>query len=229
MELILIRHGEPAWVNAGGTPDMDPPLTKRGHEQARLVAERLASDRRQIAELIVSPAARARETADPISRMTRVKPKVIDDLVEFQLPDWSNLTPVEVAANFRAMRERHPESWWEGAPGGESFHDFEKRVDAAIHELLRARGVEHAESGKRNVWKQSKDPGRIVVVAHGGTNSLIMSLLLGMETVPWIWERISLHHASIIRLRTVPLGGATIMSLRAHNDIEHLPKEVRTK
>jgi len=229
MDLLLVRHGEPAWVTQTGKPDMDPPLTDRGREQAHRVAERLAKDKRKPTEILVSPAVRAKQTAQPLAALTGLEPKVIDDLVEFKLPDWSHLSPIEVATNFRAMRERHPNAWWEGAPGGETFHAFERRIQTCLFDLLRSRGVEVETEGSRHVWKQKGDPGRIVIVAHGGTNSLVMSLLLGMETVPWIWERIGLHHASIIRIRTLAIGGSSIMSLRAQNDCEHLPHELRTR
>ena len=43
MEIVLVRHGEPEWVRNGLSVG-DPPLTDRGHEQARITAEHLAGE-----------------------------------------------------------------------------------------------------------------------------------------------------------------------------------------
>ena len=40
MEITLIRHAEPEWVRDGLNVD-NPPLTSRGHQQARLLADSL--------------------------------------------------------------------------------------------------------------------------------------------------------------------------------------------
>lgn len=228
MELVFVRHGEPAWV-MGGKPQMDPPLTERGRAQAERAAARLAAGRRKPTEILVSCATRARETAAPIAAATGLEPTVIDDLVELQLPDWSDLAPEEVAGHFRAARARALHEWWDGIPGGETFHAFHERISRALARILRDRGVVPREGGPKHLYDQARDPGRIVVVGHGGTNSVAMSLLLGVEVVPWEWERIALHHASFVRLRTIPLGGGAVFSLRAHNDVEHLPREMRTR
>lgn len=229
MELVLVRHGEPKWVTDEGRPEMDPALTPRGHEQARLAAEALAASKKKPSELIVSPALRARQTAAPFAEILGLEPVVVDDLVEFRLPDWTSLTAMEVANRFRQMRERPLDSWWSGAEGGESFHDFEARIKACLFDLLRARGVEPREDRRHPSFKQTRDPGRIVIVAHGGTNALVTSLLLGMTTVPWVWESITLNHASFVRITFTALGGASIASLRSQNECEHLPKELRTR
>ena len=48
---------------------------------------------------------------------------------------------------------------------------------------------------------------RIGVVAHGGTNSVILTHLLGIPPVPWEW----------IRFET-PLAAYSVVALRAIND-----------
>ena len=228
VELVFIRHAEPAWVE-GRRPQMDPVLTERGRAQAQLVAERIAASPRKPAEILVSSAKRSRETAGYIARATGVEPTVIPELIECRLPDWSELAPEEVATHFRTARHRKLDAWWGGLPGGESFHDFHARIDRSLREILVARGVAACTTGQKHLYQQDRDPGRVVIVAHGGTNSVAMSLLLGVEPVPWEWERMALHHASLIRFRTIKLGGGVVFSLRSHNDIAHLPKELRTR
>jgi probable phosphoglycerate mutase len=228
VEIVFVRHGEPAWV-MDGRPQMDPPLTERGRAQAERVAERLSRGHRKPAEILVSCARRAKETAAPLADKTGIAPTVVDDLVELKLPDWSQLAPEEVVGHFRAARARALHEWWDGLPGGESFRDFHDRVAGALASILRERGVTPVAGGPKHLYEQTHDPGRVVVVGHGGTNSVAMSLLLGVEAVPWEWERIALHHVGIIRMKTIRLGGGVVWSLRSHNDVEHLPREMRTR
>jgi len=82
MELIFIRHGEPAW---GTQPD--PGLTDRGHRQSELTATLFSEDHMRLNEIFVSPRRRARETAAPIEAVTGVRATVVQDLTEVRLPD----------------------------------------------------------------------------------------------------------------------------------------------
>ncbi|MGA0185437.1 MAG: histidine phosphatase family protein, partial [Ilumatobacteraceae bacterium] len=43
MEFLLIRHAEPEWVK-DGLSIVNPPLTKRGFDQAERLGERLAEE-----------------------------------------------------------------------------------------------------------------------------------------------------------------------------------------
>jgi probable phosphoglycerate mutase len=70
---------------------------------------------------------------------------------------------------------------------------------------------------------------RIAFVAHAGTNAVAIGLLLGIPPTPWEWERFILYHASFARLRTIPLAGAHVFSLRTFNDREHLDADLRTR
>jgi phosphohistidine phosphatase len=71
MELILWRHADAE----DGTPDLARRLTKKGRKQAERVAEWLAERLPKDYVLISSPAARARETAEALSR-----PRIVEAL-----------------------------------------------------------------------------------------------------------------------------------------------------
>ena len=59
MKVVLVRHAEAA----PGDPDELRALTPTGHEQARLLGERLRSDGVKPDAVLTSPLLRARETA----------------------------------------------------------------------------------------------------------------------------------------------------------------------
>ena len=228
MELIFIRHAEPAW-SVDGIAQRDPDLTPRGHAQAKAVANRLAADRRKAAEILVSPARRAQQTAAPIVEAVGLTPTTVDGIVEIQMPEWSGKPEEEVQRIFVDSRSRHPDEWWEGLQDGESFRAFHERVTSAVKQILEERSVSADPSGHRHLWRVETDPRRIVIVAHGGTNAVALGWLLGVEPTPWEWERFILGHASIARVRAIPLAGGHVFSLRDFNDREHLAPSLRTR
>ena len=62
MRIVLIRHAEAA----PGAPDELRALTPEGHEQARLLGERLRADGIEPDAVLSSPLLRARETASDL-------------------------------------------------------------------------------------------------------------------------------------------------------------------
>tara|TARA_Y100000590_G_scaffold319726_1_gene361803 strand:+ start:664 stop:1350 length:687 start_codon:yes stop_codon:yes gene_type:complete len=228
MEILFVRHGQPAWSVEGLSQD-DPGLTPTGHKQAIQVAQRLIADRVEIAEILVSPSRRTRETAVPLSEATGIPGQIVKDILEIQMPSWNGRPEEEVQKIFAEARSRPPGEWWEGLEGGESFKDFNDRVISAMKKILAERSVVPDSSDDHCLWQIGEDSPRIVVIAHGGTNAAAISWLLGIEPTPWEWERFILAHGSISRVRTVSIAGSHIFSLRTFNDQEHLAVDIRTR
>ncbi len=228
MDIVFVRHGQPAW-SVDGLSDPDPQLTELGRAQAERTAKRLASEPRDVVELLVSPAVRSQQTAQPIAEATNTSIETIDNLVEIKMPDWRGELEETVQRIFKNARHRPAEDWWEGLPGGESFRDFHDRIIDAMRDLLGARGIRPDEDGRPHMWHADGDDRRIVIVAHGGTNAVAIGYLLGVDPTPWEWERFLLGHASIARAKAIPLAGGFVFSLRSFNDMEHLSHDMRTK
>lgn len=226
MELIFIRHGQPAW-QVDGWSQVDPFLTDLGREQAERAADRLSTER-PLTELIASPALRSQQTAAPIAQRTGLAVTTIDDIVEIKMPDWSGQLEETVQEIFAESTHRSPDAWWEGMDGGETFRDFHERVTESVRALLEERGIE-PHPDHRHLWRVTNEADRIAIVAHGGTNAVALTYLLGVEPTPWEWERFILYHASFARVRAIPLAGAHVFSLRTFNDREHLPPGMRTR
>ena len=228
MDILFVRHGQPQWA-IDGLSQIDPHLTDLGHKQAELAAHRIATDSKvSPAELIVSPATRSQETALPIARETEIPIETIDGLLEIQMPDWRGVTEEVVIDIFKTTRHRSPDEWWDGLPGGESFRDFHDRITTALDSVLAERGITKNVQDPR-LWDIANDPGRIVIVAHGGTNSVCLAHLMGAPPSPWEWEKYVLFHASFARVKFIPLAGAHVSSLRTFNDQDHIPLEQRSR
>ena len=141
------------------------------------------------------------------------QPAIVEDLAEIGVPLQGNLSQAEVDAYFRSASSRPFKEHWDGFPGGESFHGFHKRVTSAITEALRPYEVHCRESDGFDIWTTPARANtlRIAVIAHGGTNAVALTHLLGIAPVPWEW----------IRFET-PLAAYSVLGLRPINSQAHI-------
>ncbi|MCU1369438.1 MAG: Alpha-ribazole-5-phosphate phosphatase [Ilumatobacteraceae bacterium] len=237
MELILVRHGQPAWTTPDGKGRNDPGLTALGHDQAKRAAARLADTedlpgRGDVDRLFVSPAVRAQETAAPIALALDLPVETHEWLWELRNPEpWEGAPIGEIERAFAELNVRSREEWWEGHRDGETLRDFHQRVTTGVRSLLADLGITPAaEPGLWDVDGAAADGSvdRIVAVAHGGTNSTIIAHLLGAAPEPWEWDRFSMGHASVALLVLTPMAGHHIWSLRSLGDAAHLAVDDRT-
>lgn len=225
MEITLIRHGEPEWVR-DGLNVVDPPLTERGRLQAQRVAEVLSSE--QFDAVIVSPLRRARQTAAPLLAALGQVEVVEAFLHEIREPDWHG-TPVELARTaYAEERSRAAEDRWSGLQGGgEPPREFVERVRSGAAGYWGALGMFRAKQ-TLPLWHIERPEHRVAVIAHAGTNGVLLCQLLGLEPVPWEWDRFVTRHASITRLSSMHMRDGHTFSLSRLSDVEHLPLDART-
>lgn len=225
MELLFVRHGQPGWDRDGLAVD-DPDLTEVGREQARHLAQSFVG--RGVDRLLVSPLVRARQTAEPVAEALQMEPEILDWLPEIAAPVWQGTPSEQVQRAFAEGRARPLDEQWDGLPGGESFRDFHRRITHGLDELLGGLGVERVGEFPP-VWHLD-DPGpRVVLVAHAGTNAVCLGHLLGIEPVPWEWERFVSFHASLSIVRPMPISGVHSFSLFRFSDTSHLPEHLHTR
>lgn len=221
VDLYLVRHGQPDWA-----PDQiarnDPSLTDLGQEQAARVSHRFANVE-GVDEVWTSPMNRAVETSAPVGEQLGREREVFDWLKEIQNPTRWEGEPVEVVE--RALEEasfRDMDSMWDGLPEGESFRDFHQRVVGGLIETLDSHGVHPASPGDRHLWNVDDPDRRVVIVAHAGTNAVILGHLLGLDPVPWEWDRFRQPHTGVSRLTTFRVSTGWAFSLRQLGDVAHL-------
>ncbi len=226
MEMVLVRHGEPEWVVDGLNID-HPPLTERGRRQAAHMAEALSGE--PFHEILASPLERARETAAPLYVRQGRTPVIEEWLREIRSPVWQGTPREKADVAFAEERLRPSHERWHGLAqlGGEANRDFIERIRAGCKAFLIARGIE-AIPGDLPVWRIDNPEMRICLVAHAGTNSAVISYLLGLQPTPWEWDRFVLGHASITRLEALQLGDGFTFALTRLADVEHLAVEDRT-
>ncbi|MEZ5141333.1 MAG: histidine phosphatase family protein [Acidimicrobiales bacterium] len=225
MELVLIRHGQPAWAREGRSVD-DPGLTELGAAQAARAAERLIGTR--VDRLLVSPLRRARETVAPIADALGLEPEIHGWLAEIGNPTWEGTPTEEVERLFRESRGRSIDEQWEGLPGGESFRAFHDRVTSGLRGFLDEAGAVQLTDDPPQ-WRLVDPDRRFVLVAHAGTNAAAIGHLLGVRPVPWEWERFVSFHASVSVLQPLEIADGWSFSLLRFSDTSHLPDDHQTR
>ncbi|GAA3530473.1 bifunctional RNase H/acid phosphatase [Aeromicrobium flavum] len=187
--VILLRHGVTAHTQRklfSGTGGEDPPLVDEGVEQARRAAAWIA-ERGGADAIVASPLLRTRQTADQVAQRLGLPVEIEEGFAEAGFGDWDGFS-------FGDIMKRWPtelESWLSSTsvppPGGESFDDVAKRVEAARDRLLQT----HA--------------GRtVVVVSHVTPIKLMVRLALGADM--GVIHRMELSPASITTMAWWPDG-----------------------
>src|SRR5215210_5399207 len=160
--LVLLRHGQTCWNlerRAQGHSDVE--LDETGHAQAATVAPYLAG--LAPALLWSSDLARARQTAEYITKEVPVELHLDPRLREFDLGDRTGLTRSEFAESYPEEYREFRAGHYDVGPGAESRAAVVARVTACVEEALEA-----LSPGERGV-----------VVGHGGALKVSVLELLG--------------------------------------------------
>ena len=133
MKIGLLRHGRTDW-NAAGRLQGRTDIPLSAAERASLGALTLPPDW-QGADVLSSPLARARETAELVTwRGVATDPA----LVEMNMGAWEGKRGVDLLAD-PASGYRHVEEWgWDGRPpGGETPRELLARIEPVLERLSR--------------------------------------------------------------------------------------------
>ncbi|MFZ5647045.1 MAG: alpha-ribazole phosphatase [Bacillota bacterium] len=201
--IFLIRHGETVWnseMKLQGHTDI--PLSERGIEQAKTLAERLSS--REISAVYCSDLQRAMETARHIAGPRGLDLISLKSLREINFGQWEGHT-------FKEIKEKYGDlvkQWWSNPvnvsiPGGESLLGLVSRVVPAV------RGIVEKHDGEQ-----------VAVVCHGGPIRSLVSTVLDMDLNKYWKIRQDNAALNIIDFPDWNSGVVTLL-----NDRSHLPED----
>ena len=162
--LYLVRHGElvtsKEWRYVG---QMDVGLNETGKKQIQNLFSRLSSE--QIEMIFSSDLTRTIESAEIIGNKLEIINEPISELREINLGVWEGLTLEEIEESFPEDLVKRSEDIKDfRIINGESFSDVKKRVIPKLKDIIEG-----------NVSK------RILVIAHGGVNRIIIADALGLN------------------------------------------------
>ena len=190
IELLLIRHGETdANRELRFQGHVDLPLNDTGHEQARRVGVRLASE--TIDSLICSDLLRAQQTAWPVAQQAPHLHHNTTHYPELREQSFGVVDGMRVAD----IKAQYPQAWaqWilfepdDCFEAGESTRQFHSRVMALVNQLAQ----QHAGQ-------------TLAVVTHGGVLDMVYRTARGL---PLSGPRQSeIPNAGLNRVRVTPAG-----------------------
>jgi probable phosphoglycerate mutase len=219
MKLIIIRHGDPDYLN--------DTLTSKGWEEARLLAERMKSEPPD--EIYVSSKGRARDTASLTETELGMTGVVCEWLREFSYANidlpykkgaicW-NLLPSVV--------DEHPELYsrnlWREVPFIRES-SMPSAFDSVIGELdllLSKNGYERHKDHYRVTKRNDKT---IALFCHFGISGVLLSHLLCMSPFTF-WQNCNTRTTSLTVLETEEReDGIANFSMSLMGDVSHLKK-----
>ena len=192
MELILVRHAEPAERLSREADRDDPPLSACGAVQAEAVAEWLLTS--PIDAIVSSPALRARQTAAPLAARSGLLVHV-DDRLRDASPRSGGYVPIErdrvgdpdaYRARLRDYRE------------GTRLEQLAPRVEEALDE-----------------WIARRPGGRLAVFCHGSVINVFAARVLGLAQPAFLEAGYASGHRFLISS-----GG--LRSVRSLNETAYL-------
>ncbi len=165
--LILVRHGETEWNSDRRIQgSVDVPLSEVGREQAAALAHELAEQGLLVDRVYTSDLRRSRETGRVIAERLGVAEVSESPLLrELHCGEWEG----RLIEELRTSETAHYEEWLDDPafviPGGESILQLRSRAETFFEQ-------ERAELEKH---------GRVLVVAHGLINRMVLSVLLRLD------------------------------------------------
>ena len=160
--LYYVRHGETDFNVEGrlqGRRDTD--LNARGRQQAvdcgELLRELFARDERQSADFayMASPLKRARATMEILRATLGLDPRgydIDDRLLEISYGEWEGLRLPEIDARYPGLlQERERNKWDFAPPGGESYAELTRRIEAWYADMTRDTVVAGHGGGVRSL------------------------------------------------------------------------------
>ena len=171
MNIYFVRHGETEWNQTGRRQgQLDSPLTEKGIEQVRAVAERLSD--KAIEAIFSSPLGRSRQSASLISERIDVEVQVVQSLAEVHHGKWAGWTSTEIEQKYPGEREQRKNDWYRFRfEGGESYADAENRMTPWLNDLLKSE------------WNN------VLVVSHEMIGRTMLGRLLQLPSTEWLQIR----------------------------------------
>jgi alpha-ribazole phosphatase len=176
--IFLIRHTTPAVARGVCYGQTDLDITESFAEEAEAIRRHLPSGPSGIMAVYSSPLQRCSRLARHL--FPDHSPTLLDQLMEvhcgeWEMRSWDELPKEEVdpwMADFVQVR----------IPGGESYLDLHQRVTQCWEKI-----------------RDTKGPGDVAIVAHGGVIRSILSGITGTQLID-SFKVFSLHYGCVIRV-----------------------------
>ena len=165
MKITLIRHAETTWNALGMLQGQaDPPLTQKGVDQAKILADRMKQDNSNYNIIFSSERLRARQVAEILSEHLSIPVIYNSKLNSRNLGDFSGKSLEELEENLPLLYKKYISNEIDFAPpNGESTRQVLKRCENFLTEIKSNYDTNH----------------HIVLVTHRGNIGKLHYLITG--------------------------------------------------
>ncbi|MCZ6711754.1 MAG: histidine phosphatase family protein [Gammaproteobacteria bacterium] len=184
--ILLLRHGQ-ILANAQGRwhGSTDSTLTWRGRRQARRTARHLASRHPEITAIYTSPLQRCLRTAESIGKRLGIEVEVREDLREYAIGEWENLSFRDLAEQHDFVNKASSDAKF-APPGGESLSEVAMRIVPVLHAIHGS----HPNDSKA------------LLVGHGASIAIALATIIDND--PALWTSYHLANCSLTELVLSP-------------------------
>lgn len=210
-KVTLIRHGQ---AQTGATDEAAyDSLSDLGHQQARWLGQHFRETGEIFDRVYAGTLVRHQETASGIAAHPQGGLVTDARLNEVAYFDLSNKMHQQFGLALPTCRDEFLThlplvftAWQDGKIDGidESFHDFQSRVDAVLHEIAQGHG-------------------KALVVTSGGLIGMVMRVAMGLELGSFARLCLAVMNTSVHRLDQIGAG----LSLTQFNAVPHLETQDR--
>jgi broad specificity phosphatase PhoE len=168
LTLYLARHGQSEWNHQYRvTGQLDPGLSAKGQQQSEAIA--LCLRDQPLAAIYTSALRRTIDTAQPTADAKQLPTVAVPALNEIHLGVLQGRHRDERDPEAQALwAQWQADIWGYRIPGGERFDEFAQRVDQAWQSIMQRHPGQH-----------------VLIVAHAGTNRVLLGSLLGWPRERW--------------------------------------------
>ncbi|MFJ9465277.1 histidine phosphatase family protein [Viridibacillus arvi] len=189
--LYITRHGQTEWNVAKRMQGWsDSPLTEKGHQDAKKLANKLKNIPFSVA--YISPSGRTVQTAEILLKGREVTTILDEDLREINAGEWQGMTLSNIESTFPEQYVAYYEQPEQFKPtSGESFHDVEKRVLSVLNRIIEA-----------------APEGNVLIVTHSVVKKLLINYFKG-NPLNSLWDPPFIHGTSLTVVEIDNNGQAT--------------------
>ena len=223
MEIVLIRHGQPAWM-LNDEYTRNPGLTELGVIQAKKSANQFPKG--SIDQLWVSPLNRTAQTLIPFEENEVAKEiKTFEWLKEMEDKDEVALYGKSTDEIMSFFEKRNSQTFeeWSASNHGVYMRDFSKNIITNLEKELQSLGIVCTDDTFDKKFEIKNDSiENLMIISHAGTMSVLLSYFLNMPLYAWTWKKFLPRHTGHTRLKSTAISDGHFFRLKEFNNVSFI-------
>ncbi len=226
MEIVLIRHAQPQWLE-NDKYVLNPGLTPKGIEQALLSST--VFQKESMDEIWVSPLNRTQQTLEPFKE-GGVSSNIhtydwLQEMMDDEEKDLMSKSDSDIQEFFLKRNTKSFEEWLESYHG-EYMKAFSDNIFSNLDENLKQRGLVSIDEKYDRLFDLEKNTSeKLMIISHAGTMSVLMSYFLNMPLYPWTWRKFLPRHAGHTILKSTQISSGHFFRLKEFNNVSFMDSD----